>query len=236
MDVKRSALPTFLRRLFKPDQMDYELTCWMMVQLVISPKTAYRHTSYHKQTKNQWARDDPAFLVVCMYLLVVVSTAYCIAFSDDVWKSILTILTVICIDFLGIGVLFSTLCWFISNRFLKRKAVHHHTSEQSVEWLYAFDVHCNSFIPMFLMLYVAQYFLTPILLWKSVFSSIISCLLYVAGVSYYHYMNFLGYSALPFLEHTEAFLWPVPLCVLLLPFLLLLGFNPSRVVLGLFFR
>lgn len=31
MDIKRSALPTFLRRLFKPDQMDYEcdlqLTC-----------------------------------------------------------------------------------------------------------------------------------------------------------------------------------------------------------------
>jgi hypothetical protein len=47
------------------------------------------------------------------------------------------------------------LCRFIGNRFLKKKVVHHHTSEQNVEWLYSFDVHCNSFIPMFMLLYGA---------------------------------------------------------------------------------
>jgi hypothetical protein len=83
---------------------------------------------------------------------------------------------------------------------------------------------------------VGQFFLSPILLWKSVFSAIISSLLYVSAISYYHYMNFLGYSALPFLEHTELFMWPVPVCVLLLPFLLLVGLNPSRLMLGLFFQ
>lgn len=83
---------------------------------------------------------------------------------------------------------------------------------------------------------VGQFFLSPILLWKSVFSAIISSLLYVSAISYYHYMNFLGYSALPFLEHTELFMWPVPVCVLLLPFLLLVGVNPSRLFLGLFFQ
>lgn len=99
-----------------------------------------------------------------------------------------------------------------------------------------FHLRCTTWCYKGYLRAVGQYFLTPVLLWRSVFSSIISCLLYVAAISYYHYMNFLGYSALPFLEHTEAFLWPVPLCVLLLPFLLLLGFNPSRLVLGLFFR
>jgi hypothetical protein len=39
----------------------------------------YRHTSYHKQTKNQWARDDPAFLVVACMLLTVAAIAYAIA-------------------------------------------------------------------------------------------------------------------------------------------------------------
>lgn len=38
----------------------------------------YRHTSYHKQTKNQWARDDPAFVVVLCMLVAVAATAYCI--------------------------------------------------------------------------------------------------------------------------------------------------------------
>lgn len=39
----------------------------------------YRHTSYHKQTKNQWARDDPAFLFVTCCLLAAAATAYGIA-------------------------------------------------------------------------------------------------------------------------------------------------------------
>ena len=37
----------------------------------------YRHTSYHKQTKNQWARDDPAFVVICCLLLTIAAAAYC---------------------------------------------------------------------------------------------------------------------------------------------------------------
>lgn len=38
----------------------------------------YRHTSYQKQTKNQWARDDPAFLIVLCGLLAVAASAFCI--------------------------------------------------------------------------------------------------------------------------------------------------------------
>ena len=82
---------------------------------------------------------------------------------------------------------------------------------------------------------MGQFFLSPLLLWKSFISGVFSSLLYVCGFSYYHYMNFLGYSALPFLEHTELLLWPVPMFVLSLPFLVLVGANPSRFILGLFF-
>lgn len=52
---------------------------WMMRQLCTSPKTVYRHTSYHKQTKNHWARDDPAFVVVCCALVAATAIAYCLA-------------------------------------------------------------------------------------------------------------------------------------------------------------
>ncbi|OMO63276.1 UNC-50 family protein [Corchorus olitorius] len=91
--------------------MDIEYTFWQMLHLCTAPKVVYQHTKYHKQTKNQWARDDPAFVVICSLLLAVATVAYCAA-------------------------------------------------------LYAFDVHCNSFFPMFVMLYA----------------------------SYYHYLNFLGYD------------------------------------------
>ena len=50
-----------------------------MLQLCISPKTAYKHTSYHKQTKNHWARDDPAFVVICCGLVAAAATAYRLA-------------------------------------------------------------------------------------------------------------------------------------------------------------
>ena len=50
-----------------------------MLQLVISPRTAYRHTAYHKQTKNHWARDDPAFVLVTSGLVALTAIAYCIA-------------------------------------------------------------------------------------------------------------------------------------------------------------
>ncbi|KAF5461694.1 hypothetical protein F2P56_017769 [Juglans regia] len=38
------------------------------------------------------------------------------------------------------------------------------------------DVHCNSFFPMFVLLYVIHYFL------------------FMVAASYYHYLNFLGYD------------------------------------------
>eukprot|EP00877_Chromochloris_zofingiensis_P009945 jgi/Chrzof1/5203/Cz15g16070.t1 len=176
--------------------MDLEYTFWLMLQLCISPKTAYRHTSYHKQTKNQWARDDPAFVVVCCFLMMMAATAYCVT--------------------------------FIANRFLRKKNLPSHQVEQNVEWLYAFDVHCNSYFPLFLLLYVLQFLLSPVLLWKSLVSTALSCALYAAALSLYHYLNFLGYSALPFLERTQVFLWPIALIFVSIPFAILAGFNPTR--------
>jgi hypothetical protein len=51
---------------------------------------------------------------------------------------------------------------------------------------------------------VLQFLISPLLLWKSFLSATISCALYAVALSYYHYLNFLGYSALPFLERTEV--------------------------------
>lgn len=38
----------------------------------------YKNTAYHKQTKNQWARDDPAFVVVTCMLVMIAALAYCL--------------------------------------------------------------------------------------------------------------------------------------------------------------
>ena len=51
---------------------------------------------------------------------------------------------------------------------------------------------------------VVQFLLTPLLLARGFLPALFSNVLYAAALSYYHYLSFLGYSALPFLEHTEV--------------------------------
>ncbi|KAK9176724.1 hypothetical protein WN944_028743 [Citrus x changshan-huyou] len=101
--------------------------------------------------------------------------------------------------------------------------------------LYAFDVHCNSFFPMFVMLYVIHYFLSPLLMVHGFIPVLLSNLLFMAAASYYHYLNFLGYDVLPFLERTTFFLYPIGVCIVLSPILILSGFNPSRYFMNMYF-
>ncbi|KAF8404950.1 hypothetical protein HHK36_009845 [Tetracentron sinense] len=197
----------------------------------------YQHTKYHKQTKNQWARDDPAFVVICSLLLVVATSAYCAAYAHSVAHAVFTVIAVLVFHFLATGVILATCCWFLTNSYLREETPNSHVVEQRVEWqvmkpyfftildiiyylqqlnkfliqqwhasshlnselhinfaLYAFDVHCNSFFPMFVMLYVIHYFLSPLLVAHGFIPVLLSNLLFMVAFSYYHYLNFLGYD------------------------------------------
>lgn len=231
-----SVLPQYLRRIVKYQQMDMEYTFWQMLHLCTSPKVVYQQTKYHKQTKNQWARDDPAFVVICSFLLAVAASAFSAAYGHGVGQASFTIASVVIMHFLLAGISLASICWFLSNHYLREEiAVHTHVVEQRVEWLYAFDVHCNAYFPLFVVLYVLQYFLSPLLLAHGFMSTFLSNVLYFVALSYYHYLNFLGYDVLPFLERTTFFLYPIAILALLLPISLLSGFNPTRFALGLYF-
>ena len=82
---------------------------------------------------------------------------------------------------------------------------------------------------------VVQFLLSPLLLWRGFLAAALSNALYACALCYYHYLSFLGYSALPFLEHTEVFLWPVAAILLVVPFAVLAGFNPTRFTLNIYF-
>mmetsp|Transcript_18198 Transcript_18198/g.25203 ORF Transcript_18198/g.25203 Transcript_18198/m.25203 type:complete len:251 (-) Transcript_18198:218-970(-) len=228
-------LPQYFRRIVKWRQMDLEYTLWQMMYLCISPKTVYRTTSYHKQTKNQWARDDPAFVVITCALVLIAASAYCIAFGNSFAHSLVTVVSAVVIDFLLLGAVLATSGWLLANKYLREMGGRSHAVEQRVEWMYAFDVHCNSYFPLFIALYVVQYFLTPVLMSSGFMSTLLSNLLYAAALSYYHYTQFLGYNALPFLTHTELFLYPIGVILIILPFTIIGGFNPTRFVLGIYF-
>ena len=59
----------------------------------------------------------------------------------------------------------------------------HGSTEQKVEWMYAFDIHCNAFFVMFLLTHVLQYLLLPFLLSKSFFASLLANTLHFFGTN-----------------------------------------------------
>ena len=125
------------------------------------------------ETKNQWARDDPAFLVLlslfllglfiwydtrvifnmCFSLLFLVSS---IAFGLVLNLHAVGILKFICwvifVDCISVGLLIATLYWYIANRFLLKNP----KNGIDVEWAYCFDIHLNAFFPLLVILHILQ--------------------------------------------------------------------------------
>ena len=236
MRYRGSGFPPYIRRMLKWKQMDLEYTFWQMYLMCVNPKVVYRHTQYRKQTKNRWARDDPAFAAVTCVMIAIITTLYCAFYAHSAAAASSIVFRVVFVDFIGVGALIATAYWLVSNRFLRGGHLgHSHAVEQRVEWLYAFDVHCNAFFPLFVTLYCLQLVLSPILLSTGFVPRLLSCGLYATSLSYYHYCAFVGFNALPFLDNTVLFLYPVALIALATPVLLLLGFNPTRFVLSIYF-
>lgn len=62
-----------------------------------------------------------------------------------------------------------------------------------MEWRYAFDIHCNAFLPFFLLASVLHYFLLPLLLPPSLVALILSNGLFAVAFALYFYITHLGY-------------------------------------------
>lgn len=77
----------FIKRLFKLNHMDFQFALWQMYYLFVTPQKVFRDFVYRKriffyqdnfyfnlfyltETKNQFARDDPAFLVLLSIFLI----------------------------------------------------------------------------------------------------------------------------------------------------------------------
>ncbi|XP_036118064.1 protein unc-50 homolog [Molossus molossus] len=215
----------YLRRLFRFRQMDFEFAAWQMLYLFTSPQRVYRNFHYRKQTKDQWARDDPAFLVLLSIWLCVSTVGFGFVLDMGFFKMIKLLLWVVFIDCVGVGLLISTLMWFISNKYLvKRKS-----RDYDVEWGYAFDVHLNAFYPLLVILHFIQlFFINHVILTDTFIGYLVGNTLWLIAVGYYIYVTFLGYSALPFLKNTVILLYPFAPLILLYGLSLALGWNFTR--------
>jgi len=214
--------------------MDFELAAWQLTYLCLAPRRVYRNVYFHKQTKNTWARDDPAILILIGACLCVSAVAWGVVYSYAPLQVIKLAVLMILRDYLIVGISIATLLWFFSNRVLVSAPSHSTPADSVVEWAYAFDVHTNAFFPLYLTLYLAQLFLLPIVLKDNWVCIWVGNTLYLAAFAQYTYGIYLGLNALPFLIRSEILL--APLLPLLMTYVVsLLGFNVAKHVLLVYF-
>ncbi|CAH2223344.1 unc-50 homolog [Pelobates cultripes] len=211
----------YIRRLFHFRHMDFEFAVWQMLYLFTSPQRVYRNFHYRKQTKDQWARDDPAFLVLLSIWLCVSTLGFGFVLDRGFFQTLKLLLWVVFVDCVGVGLLIATIMWFVSNKYMVR----HQGKDYEVEWGYAFDVHLNAFFPLLVILHFVQLFFINYVIRSWFLGYIVGNTFWLVAIGYYIYITFLGYSTLPVLKNTVILLYPFAPLVLLYVLSLALGWN-----------
>ncbi|KAM4794812.1 protein unc-50 homolog [Rhinophrynus dorsalis] len=215
----------YLRRIFHFRQMDFEFALWQMLYLFTSPQKVYRNFHYRKQTKDQWARDDPAFLVLLSIWLCVSTLGFGFVLDMGFFQTLKLLLWVVFIDCVGVGLLIATLMWFVSNKYMVKR------QGNDVEWGYTFDVHLNAFYPLLVILHFIQlFFINHVITLHWFIGYCVGNTFWLIAIGYYIYITFLGYSALPFLKNTVILLYPFAVLVLLYILSLSLGWNFTKML------
>ncbi|XP_018334836.1 protein unc-50 homolog [Agrilus planipennis] len=210
----------YLRRVFKFDQMDFEFALWQMIYLFVAPQKVYRNFQYRKQTKSQFARDDPAFLVLFSLCLFVTSVVFAIVSRLTFLQFVNFLLYAIFVDCILAGLIIATIFWYILNKYFRVN------EDQDVEWGFAFDVHLNAFLPPLIILNFCQlFFYNGLISHEWFISRFIGNTFWLIGVCYYIYITFLGYGSLQILQRTNLLLVPLPLMLLFYILTLIGGIN-----------
>ncbi|CAH8523104.1 unnamed protein product [Heterobilharzia americana] len=215
----------YFRRLIHVRHMDFEYAIWQMCQLFVGPQRVFRNFRYRKCSRQQWARDDPAFLVLMMGFLLFTSLGFSVCMSLNVIQAIEFVLWVVFVDFISISLLQATFFWIITNHFFidpsKVRSIHFSTlasdteTNPQVEWGYAFDVHLNGFFVALCILHLLQLPFLYMILNNWFIGRLLGNTFWLASFIYYTYITFLGYRALPFLKSTTVLLWPITVAVVI---------------------
>jgi len=215
----------YLRRIFHFKHMDFEFALWQMLYLFYKPQQVYRNFQYRKETKAQFARDDPAFLVLLASWLIISSAGFSFVLGIHFVGFVKFLLYVIFVDLVGVGLVVATLLWYISNTFLLKPG----SGGEDVEWGFSFDVHLNAFFPILLILHFVQLFVYHTLIEQEWFiSTVFGNTLWLVALSYYVYITFLGYSSLNILNRTNYFLAPLTVFVVFYFITLAINWNLSK--------
>lgn len=219
--------------------LDFDRAMWQFVYILIQPRLVYKDSVFHKQTNSTWAREDPAFMITLTMFMFAAAVAYGVAFSEPIVEFGFLILEVVVIHLYLASAALATVAWMLASTRLKSESISAHAMGSArVEWLFAFEIQCNAFVPVFVLLYVVQYLLLPLLLQPGILALLLSNTLFAAAASWYSYLLFLGYSVLEgarVLSGARVFLMLPPLVAVAFLAATASGTNASRLVLGTWF-
>lgn len=201
-------LPEFAKRALQHDQMEFDSALSQMWALCTNPSLVSKISKARKMTKNYYYRDDPAFVVLQCFFIVVVTLAYGLATGSRAGHILYEVVYQLTLNYLALGALLATGTWLFANKFLMGAQVHLHEVRREVEWQHSFDIHCNGYFPYFIWTHVVQYALLPLLLRSNFFAQMASNTLFAVGVVSYCYSTLHGYLELPTLVRQEVFLYP----------------------------
>ncbi|KAL4767440.1 UNC-50 [Aspergillus nidulans var. acristatus] len=231
-------MPRFFKRMFKFPQMDFEMAIWEMTSLMIAPKKVFKSIYYHVQTKNTWHRPDPSFAYLLSFFLLLTAVAWGLAYAPSFGSIMRLFFRFVVVHFIGSSLLVSTIGYFAIGRLFgpngaaasitglrirgRRRGAAQGLFTQpgekdQLEFGYCFDVSNRAFFPLYLHLYVVQFLLLPLLTRSpsDFLTTFLGNTLYLSAFTYYTYITFLGYNALPFLHNTELLLLPILLFAIL---------------------
>ncbi|KAI1307252.1 Protein unc-50 -like protein [Halotydeus destructor] len=211
----------FLSRLFRVDHMDFEFAGSQVFYLFTAPKKVFRNFQYRKQTKNQFARDDPAFLVLLGILVIASASALALVLRLPYWTFFKFLFWVFFVDFICFGALVTTALWYLSNKFLRKP-----NSLEDVEWGFAFDVHLNAIFPPLFIIHIVAVIFSKVFIYHEWFRARLlgNSFWFIASL-YYIYITFLGYTSLMHLQKTKLILYSVIPAFLFYMIATVTGFN-----------
>eukprot|EP00918_Siedleckia_nematoides_P106989 GHVU01233310.1.p1 GENE.GHVU01233310.1~~GHVU01233310.1.p1 ORF type:complete len:261 (+),score=22.51 GHVU01233310.1:137-919(+) len=227
----------YLHRIFSRNQMDFEYAFAQMTYLCVSPRRVARWAQYRKQTKNRFARDDPSFTLLLLIFLIGSGLAYGVAFGSKGWSLVLSC-ALPPVSFLGFGVLVSSATYIVAEHFLRSTDAsevwqdsqrREEEMKGQIEWAYCFDVHCNAAFASFIISWVLQYLLLPIIIKDTFVPAVVANSLHFASVVFYCYVTTLGFNVIPCISNAEVFLtYPVFAAAVVLLFLTFFHCNVAR--------
>ena len=198
----------YLKKIYHIRQIDYYLA-YLNIIYCFNPKELIEMSKMRKHLKNKYGRDDPGFLLLLIIYIFISSISYSITFGIYNPFKIFNLFFIQTFVFLiTFGLIISMISKIIIDKYFNNS-----TTNQNIEFIYAFDIHCNGFVPMYAFCSIIPFIFIGItskdnFMIETLFTNSSLCI----GILYYSYVTFISYFSLPFVRKNKFVtlgIWPI---------------------------